>query len=75
MNFHSTHVSSMKKADITVGISQLVGLSVTGHIIAQSVQTRKTLDNQFFFGLQGNESFDAPPHVQALSCSYISCLK
>jgi hypothetical protein len=38
MDFHSTHVFSMKR--ITMLISQLVGLSITQHIITHSAETR-----------------------------------
>jgi hypothetical protein len=51
MDFHSTHVFSVKKGDNS----------------SAELRKKKTLGNQSCDGLQGGESCDATSYVQALS--------
>jgi hypothetical protein len=59
MDLGSTHVFSMKKVDNR----------------GNQLTNNPTLGDQLRDSLQGSESCDATSHAQALTHSYISCLK
>jgi hypothetical protein len=62
LDLHCTQGFRMKKAE-TVQISQLAGLSTTGHIVTHSAETEQTQADQICDSLQGNESCDSTSHA------------
>jgi hypothetical protein len=74
MDFHSTHVFSIKKADNSTNFA--AGRIQNRRTRDNSLQRQEqTLDNQLCDGLQGNKSCEATSHARALPHSYISCLE
>jgi hypothetical protein len=73
MDFHSTHVFSVKKADNSVNFT---GGGIINHRMHHnSVETRTNIGDQLCDGLQGNESCETTLHVRSLSSFCISCQK
>jgi hypothetical protein len=75
MDFCSTHIFSMKKADNSMNLAAGGNINRRTHHNSLCREKEQTLDDQLYNGLQGNKSCDTTSHAKALPCSYISCLK
>jgi hypothetical protein len=75
MDLHSSHVFRVKKVDNSADFAA-GGISChRTHHNSLCRDKDEHLSDQLCDGLQGNESCETTLHVQALLCSYISCLK